>query len=160
MVPGERLVFILFMYLSYNYIVYIYIYKLSKYWSFFSFLCYWEHAFQKHGAAVPCLKSFFLYSPYSADWLQISLFFVFSNSRLAPSVYNVFLKIRAPACNLIKKESSHRCFPINFTRFLRTLSLQNTSGHNASVFCILFCNFGITYSSLTVGNQQFTFLIS
>ena len=32
------------------------------------------------------------------------------------------------ACNFIKKETRHRCFPVNFTKFLRTPFLQNTSG--------------------------------
>ena len=32
------------------------------------------------------------------------------------------------ACNFIKKEIQHRCFPVNFEKFLRAFSLQNTSG--------------------------------
>ena len=31
------------------------------------------------------------------------------------------------ACNFIKKEFWHRCFPVNFAKFLRTTLLQNTS---------------------------------
>ena len=32
------------------------------------------------------------------------------------------------ACNFIKKETWHRCFPMNFAKFLRTPLLQNISG--------------------------------
>ena len=31
-------------------------------------------------------------------------------------------------CNFIKKRLWHRCFPVNFAKFLRTPFLQNTSG--------------------------------
>ena len=31
-------------------------------------------------------------------------------------------------CNFIKNRLWHRCFPVNFTKFLRTPFLQNTSG--------------------------------
>ena len=31
-------------------------------------------------------------------------------------------------CNSIKKRLWHRCFPVNFAKFLRTIFLQNTSG--------------------------------
>ena len=32
------------------------------------------------------------------------------------------------ACNFIKKRHWHRCFPVNFAKFLRTPFLQKTSG--------------------------------
>ena len=32
------------------------------------------------------------------------------------------------ACKFIKKRLPHRCFPVKFTKFLRTLFFQNTSG--------------------------------
>ena len=32
------------------------------------------------------------------------------------------------ACNFIKKRLWHRCFPVNFVKFLKTPFLQNTSG--------------------------------
>ena len=32
------------------------------------------------------------------------------------------------ACNFIKKRLWHRCFPVNFAKFLRTPFLQSTSG--------------------------------
>ena len=35
---------------------------------------------------------------------------------------------RPQACNFIKKRLWRRCFPVNFTKFLRTPLLQNTSG--------------------------------
>ena len=37
------------------------------------------------------------------------------------------IKLSQPA-TLLKKRLSHRCFPVNFAKFLRTLFLQNTSG--------------------------------
>ena len=30
------------------------------------------------------------------------------------------IKLQAHACNFIKKETWHRCFPVNFAKFLRT----------------------------------------
>ena len=35
--------------------------------------------------------------------------------------------LKKPA-TLLKKGLPHRCFPVNFAKFLRTPSLQNTSG--------------------------------
>ena len=43
---------------------------------------------------------------------------------------------------LIKKRLWHRCFPVNFTNFLRTLFLQNTSGR------LLLTNSTISYLSV------------
>ena len=44
-------------------------------------------------------------------------------------VAGVSVLIKLPqACNYIKKRLQHRCFPLSFAKFLRTLSLQNTSG--------------------------------
>ena len=37
------------------------------------------------------------------------------------------LQNRCQACNFIKERLQHRCFPMKFTKFLRTLFLQNTS---------------------------------
>ena len=38
------------------------------------------------------------------------------------------IKLRPEACNFIKKRLWHRCFPVNFVKFLRTPFSQNTSG--------------------------------
>ena len=38
------------------------------------------------------------------------------------------ISCRPEACNFIWKRLWHRCFPVNFTKFLRTPFLQNTSG--------------------------------
>ena len=45
------------------------------------------------------------------------------------SVKKVFLKVAGlrPA-TLLKKRLWHKCFPVNFVKFLRTPFLQNTSG--------------------------------
>ena len=37
------------------------------------------------------------------------------------------LQNRCQACNFIKKRVQHRCFPMKFTKSLRTPFLQNTS---------------------------------
>ena len=39
-----------------------------------------------------------------------------------------FSSFRPEACSFIKKGLWHRCFPVNFVKFLRTPFLQNTSG--------------------------------
>ena len=38
------------------------------------------------------------------------------------------MKLQASACNFIKKRLWHRCFSVNFAKFLRTTFLQNTTG--------------------------------
>ena len=43
--------------------------------------------------------------------------------------------------NLLKKRLSHRCFPVNFAKFLRTPFPQNIS---RQLLCKLLCNFNIT----------------
>ena len=40
----------------------------------------------------------------------------------------LFFNEVAWSCNFIKKRLWHRCFPVNFDKFLRTPFLQNTSG--------------------------------
>ena len=37
------------------------------------------------------------------------------------------IKLQHQTCNFIKKRVRHRCFPVNFAKFLRTSFLQNTS---------------------------------
>ena len=37
-------------------------------------------------------------------------------------------QVRHPTATLLKKRLWHRCFPVNFAKFLRTLFSQNTSG--------------------------------
>ena len=43
---------------------------------------------------------------------------------------NIFflIKLQAEGATLLKKKLWHRCFPVNFAKFLRTTFLQNTSG--------------------------------
>ena len=38
------------------------------------------------------------------------------------------IKLQAPPATLLKKRLWHRCFPVNFPKFLRTPFSQNTSG--------------------------------
>ena len=49
----------------------------------------------------------------------------FTGKHLCQSLF--FNKV-AGAANLLKKRLWHRCFPMNFAKFLRTPFLQNTSG--------------------------------
>ena len=44
---------------------------------------------------------------------------------------------KVAGCNLLKKSLWHRCFPVNFPKFLRTPFLQNSSG---GCFCKLQVN--------------------
>ena len=51
----------------------------------------------------------------------------FTGKHLCQKVF--FNKVAGPRpANLLKKTLRHRCFPMNFGRFLRTPLLQNTSG--------------------------------
>ena len=45
---------------------------------------------------------------------------------MAESLFNKVAGLR-PA-TLLKKRLRHKCFPVNFTKFLRTTFLQDTSG--------------------------------
>ena len=47
------------------------------------------------------------------------------------------IKLEASACSFIKKRLWHRCFPVNFAKFLRTSFLQNTSGWLLLTFLVL-----------------------
>ena len=38
------------------------------------------------------------------------------------------IKLQVSACSFVRKRFWHMCFPANFAKFLRTPSLQNTSG--------------------------------
>ena len=51
----------------------------------------------------------------------------FKGKQLCQSLFsNIFAALRLE--NLFKKRLQHRCFPVNFAKFLRTPFLQNTSG--------------------------------
>ena len=53
----------------------------------------------------------------------------------------LFNKLQAwQACNFIKTEIWHRCFPVYFAKFLRTTFLQNTSGRLNLFKNNTFCN--------------------
>ena len=52
------------------------------------------------------------------------------------------IKFRPQPATLLKKRLWHRCFPVNFVKFLRTLFLQNTSsGYFYLSLFILDCDF-------------------
>ena len=42
--------------------------------------------------------------------------------------FNKVAGVRPQAYYFIKKVDGHRCFPVNFAKFVRTPFLQNTSG--------------------------------
>ena len=55
-----------------------------------------------------------------------------------PTFFSKFLiKLLRPA-TLLKKKLWHRCFPVNFVKFLRTPFLQNTSGRMLLTICTNF----------------------
>ena len=43
-----------------------------------------------------------------------------------------------PESLFLRKRLWHRCFPVNFAKFLRTLSLQNTSGRLLHFYIIIY----------------------
>ena len=52
----------------------------------------------------------------------------FTRKQLCQSLFfDKVAGLRPEACNFIKKEPRHSCFPVNFAKFLRTLFLANTS---------------------------------
>ena len=54
-------------------------------------------------------------------------------------------------CNFIKKRLQQRCFPVKFSKLLRTLFLQNMSHRTCSVKLFLFLS---PYSSDTLSKQE------
>ena len=50
----------------------------------------------------------------------------FTGKHLRQSLF--FNKVAGTACNFIKKRPWHRCFPVNFAKFLRTAFSQDTCG--------------------------------
>ena len=65
----------------------------------------------------------------------------FTGKHLCWSLF--FNKVAGLGCEaLLKKRLQHRCFPENFVKFLRTLSLKNTSGgwfYTKYSFMSIFC---------------------
>ena len=60
-----------------------------------------------------------------------------------------FIKLQASSI-FIKKETLVRCFPVNFAKFFRTPTLQNTSGRLHSLF---FCSLH-THFKISIYSQQ------
>ena len=61
----------------------------------------------------------------------------FTGKHLCKSIFFNTVAVLKPA-TLFKKRLWHRCFPVNFTKFLRTPFLQNTTGGS---FCQIFLYF-------------------
>ena len=59
-------------------------------------------------------------------FLKISQKFIWKHLYWSLFITNKAAGLRA--CNFIKKRLQHKCFPVNFAKFLRTSCLQNTSG--------------------------------
>ena len=55
---------------------------------------------------------------------------------------------------LLKKSFWHKCFPVNFVKFLRKLFLQNTSG---GCFCTLLLRWDNLYSLYCLNHIEFDF---
>ena len=78
----------------------------------------------------------------------------FTRKYLCQSLFfNKSAGLRPKACNFIEKETRHRCFPANFSKFLTTPFLQNNSGRLLLVYFArfsdeLFCVSIITRSTI------------
>ena len=55
---------------------------------------------------------------------------------------------------LLKKSFWHKCFPVNFVKFLRKIFLQNTSG---GCFCTLLLRWDNLYSLYCLNHIEFDF---
>ena len=64
------------------------------------------------------------------------------NSRENTGV-SFLIKLQASASKFIKKRFWHRCFPVNFAKFLRTPFLKNTSQRLLLIFHCLSDEFGL-----------------
>ena len=74
----------------------------------------------------------------------------FTKRHLCQSVF--VNKVAGPrATTLLKKRLLHRCFPLNFVKFLRTLSLWNTSG---GCFCVLTYFVLLLFNSMLISFPQ------
>ena len=62
------------------------------------------------------------------------------NSHRRCSIKNV-LKMQPEVFNFLKRRLQHRCFPVNFAKFLRAPFLQNTSGRLLLVKNFWWCFF-------------------
>ena len=54
---------------------------------------------------------------------------------------SILIKLQAAPATLLKKRFWHRCFPVNFAKFLRIPFLQNTSARLLLYWTQLFCLF-------------------
>ena len=70
------------------------------------------------------LQAFIFANKTQLNTLQVSIFVIFL-------FFEKMQKQMAPAA-LLKKRPWHRCFPVNFAKFLRTHFLKNTTGRAAS----------------------------
>ena len=61
------------------------------------------------------------------------------------------IKLEPKASNFIKKSLWHKCFPLNFAKFLRTTFLQNTSG-TASVLVLSVAIIWILFTQFVIFN--------
>ena len=89
----------------------------------------------------------FIYLNWDLKFLQVKPPEVFCKKRCSQNFRKIHRKTTVPvACNIIlKKRLWHRCFPVNFAKFLRTPLLQNTSG-----WLLLLAWLKLTLGKLTV----------
>ena len=107
---------------------------------------------------------------YSFNWLcQLLYNWIRMNMIFKSSCSQIFYKIAAlknftkfkwkhlrPVAKSVKKRLQHRCFPVNFVKFLKTPFLQNTSGQLLLNFFIYF-TVSLPPSEL-IENRLFPFL--
>ena len=72
---------------------------------------------------------------------------VFCKKRCSQKFRKIHRKTPMPeACSFIKKTLWHRCFPLNFSKFLRTPSLQNTSWRLLLIYASFIHKLSVTTS--------------
>ena len=98
-------------------------------WPVLSFNLVWvEHMgwtilfFDKNYLKTICLNCIVFWSKFSEKTIWVNLFFSFNQNNFKRQ-YNMDWIV-----TLLKKRLWHRCFPVIFAKFLRTLFSQNTSG--------------------------------
>ena len=83
----------------------------------------------------------------------LRIFTKFTGKHLCQRLFSNKIAGLRPA-TLLKTSFWHRCFPVNFVKFLRKLFLQNTS---AGCFCTLLLRWDNLYSLYCLNHIEFDF---
>ena len=100
-----------------------------KFFCWFHMFLFYGLYFELYSLSVLCIfySTIHLYTEAATrDVLWKKVFLEISQNLCQNLFFNEFAGLR-PA-TLLKKKLWHRCFPVNFVKFLRTRFLQNTSG--------------------------------